>query len=494
MNKSINYIVLALILVLLQVDAKAQVQQFNLEQSIEFAKMNSPLSRAARFSILSAKWRFKSFRADLLPSLDLDGDAPGFRRQFITNQLDDGSTIFQEVSQAQSSLNLSVNQNILPTGGRISLSSGINRLILFNNGFNGEDIIRWQSTPLVASISQPLFQFNSLKWRNRTEPLRYQIAKTEYIEDMEGIAFTVTQNYFDLLLAKINIEVAEFNVTVNDSIYNISKGRFQVGSIAENELLQSELEYRNATASLTTAILEYKRAEESYKALLGIDDKQEIAIDVPDVAPDVEVDVDVAIELARENNSTLLSFELNELLADQAYEQAKRNAGFSATIQASLGLNQSSDELRDVYRDQQNQQFFSVGFQIPLFNWGQNIAEVRSARNQQMATANNIAYERLQFELSIKSTVREFPQLRSQVELAQVSDEIATRRYDVAKNRYLIGRIDVTDLFIAQNQKDSSRRSYIQSLRSYWIGYYNLRRLTLYDFENDMPIMYANEF
>ena len=129
-----------------------------------------------------------------------------------------------------------------------------------------------------------------------------------------------------------------------------------------------------------------------------------------------------------------------------------------------------------------------------MFNWGQNLAEVRSARNQQMATANNIAYERLQFELSIKSTVREFPQLRSQVELAEVSDEIATRRYDVAKNRYLIGRIDVTDLFIAQNQKDSSRRSYIQSLRSYWIGYYNLRRLTLYDFENDMPIMYANEF
>ena len=494
MNKSVKYIVLTLALLIIQVDAKAQVQEFNLEQSIEYAKMNSPLSRAARFSILSAKWRFKSFRADLLPSLDLDGNAPGYRRAFTTNQLDDGSTIFQEVSQAQSSVNLSVNQNILPTGGRISLSSGINRLILFNNGFNGEDIIRWQSTPLVASLSQPLFQFNSLKWRNRTEPLRYEIAKTEYIEDMESIAFTVTQNYFDLLLAKINIEVADFNVTVNDSIYNISKGRFQVGSIAENELLQSELEYRNATISLTTAILEYQRAEERFKALLGIDDKQEIAIDVPDVAPEVDVDVDVALELARENNSTLLSFELNELLADQAYEQAKRNTGFSATIQASFGLNQSSDELRDVYRDQQNQQFFSVGFQIPLFNWGQNLAEVRSARNQQMATANNIAYERLQFELSIKSTVREFPQLRSQVELAEVSDEIATRRYDVAKNRYLIGRIDVTDLFIAQNQKDSSRRSYIQSLRSYWIGYYNLRRLTLYDFENDMPIMYANEF
>ena len=111
-----------------------------------------------------------------------------------------------------------------------------------------------------------------------------------------------------------------------------------------------------------------------------------------------------------------------------------------------------------------------------------------------METANTIAYQKRQFELSIKSTVREFPQLRDQVELARISDEIATRRYDVSKNRYLIGRIDVTNLFIAQNEKDGARRNYIQALRSYWTGYYNLRRLTLYDFEQDEPILYTTEF
>ena len=68
------------------------------------------------------------------------------------------------------------------------------------------------------------------------------------------------------------------------------------------------------------------------------------------------------------------------------------------------------------------------------------------------------------------------------------------RRYDVSKNRYLIGRIDITNLFIAQNAKDGARRNYIQSLRSYWTGYYNLRRLTLCDFEQGEPILYSTEF
>ena len=38
-------------------------------------------------------------------------------------------------------------------------------------------------------------------------------------------------------------------------------------------------------------------------------------------------------------------------------------------------------------------------------------------------------------------------------------------------------------------KKDSARRSYIQALRNYWTGYYNLRRLTLYDFERNAPIV-----
>ena len=471
-------------------NTSSQSLVFGLEQSIEYAKLNSPLSRAARYALLSAKWRFRSFRADLLPSISLTGDAPNYNKSIFSNTLDNGTVTFSSRTQSEASLGVSIDQNIMPTGGRLSLSSGLTRLGIFQS----ENTYLWQSTPLVASYRQPLNQFNSLKWRAITEPLRYRIAQKQYVEDLENLAFTVTQSFFDLLLAKINVEVAEFNVTVNDSIYNISKGRFQVGSIAENELLQSELEFRNARNSLTTAGINYLRIEEEFKALLGLDDDEILEIILPSVAPSIGLDVEQAYELARENNSTALQFELNELLADQTYDQARKSTGLSATLQASFGLNQTSQDFDQLYDDPQNRQFFSLGFEVPIFNWGKNMAEIKSARNDQMETANTIAYQKRQFELSIKSTVREFPQLRDQVELARISDEIATRRYDVSKNRYLIGRIDVTNLFIAQNEKDGARRNYIQALRSYWTGYYNLRRLTLYDFEQDVPILYTTEF
>ncbi|MTI86858.1 MAG: TolC family protein [Balneolaceae bacterium] len=493
MNKKFFGFALVLALVVLQANTSElfaqQSQMLTLEQSIEIAKQNSPQSRAARFALISAKWQYKSFRADLLPSLELSGDAPNYSRAITPNRQDDGTTVFSPERQSEASSSLSLNQNILPTGGVLSLESGVSRLGIFE----GENSYFWQSRPLVATFSQPLFQFNNLKWRNRIEPLRYKIAKKQYVEDMEDLSFTVTQSFFDFLLAKINVEVSEFNVTVNDSIYNISQGRFQVGSIAENDLLQSELQLRNAETSLTTARLNFQRAEERFKALLGIDNSIDVEVLVPEEAPKLNVDVNKALELARENNSTALQFELSEIQADQSFAQAKKNAGFSATIRASYGLNQTSTDFSELYEDPQNRQFFNLGFQIPIFNWGKNQAQIKAARNQQASTANTIAYQKLQFDLDVRSTVREFTQLRGQVELAEVSDNIADRRYDVAKNRYLIGKIDITNLFIAQNEKDSARRSYIQALRNYWTGYYNLRRLTLFDFEENQLIEHNSD-
>ena len=480
MNKRTLFSLFVIILLgTIQISAQA-VRSLTLKESIEIAKDNSPLSRAATFSLIASKWRYKSFRADLLPGFALSGDAPNFSNQIFANVQDDGTVVFSRRTQSEASINFSASQNILPTGGNLSLSTGITRLGIFN----GENTYAWQSTPLIASYTQPLFQFNNLKWRNKIEPLRFKIAEKQFVEDLEDLSFTVTQSFFDVLISKINVEIAEFNVTVNDSIYNISKGRYEVGSLAENDLLA----YRNAETSLTNAKLNYQRAEENFKALLGIDNDVTLEVKAPNTAPDINLDFDKALELALENNSQSLQFRLDEIQANQAYDQAKKNAGFTATLRADYGLNQTSTEFEDLYTNPDNRQFFNVRFQIPIFNWGKNIAQIKSARNQQLATANSIEYQRLQFELSVRSTVREFELLKGQVELAEISDNIAERRYDVSKNRYLIGKIDITNLFIAQNEKDSARRNYIQALRNYWSGYYNLRRLTLYDFAKDQPI------
>jgi outer membrane protein TolC len=93
-----------------------------------------------------------------------------------------------------------------------------------------------------------------------------------------------------------------------------------------------------------------------------------------------------------------------------------------------------------------------------------------------------ISQEEQNFEQEILTQVRQFDVLRSQLEITRKSDEVAQERYEVAQDRYLIGKIDITNLNIALTEKDNAKRSYINALRSFWTAYYDLRRLTLFDF------------
>jgi len=457
-----------------------------LKQCIQIAQDQSPRAKSARYALESSKWQYRSFRADLLPSLSIEGNAPNFNKTIFSNTLDNGQVTFSSRTQSEATSSVSIGQNLLFSGGSLSLSTGLTRLGIFN----GENTYQWQSTPMIISYQQPLFQFNNLKWRNRLEPLQYEISRKEFVEEMENLAVTITDRFFGVLLAKINLQNAEFNVARNDSIYNISQGRFNVGSIAENDLLQSELALRNAEAALTRARLEYDRTLNEFKILLGYPTDVKLDIKAPDQLPDIDVSIPKAKQLAIQNNSEALSYQLREIQADRNYAQARKQSNFSATLNANFGLNQTAEDFSDLYQNPQNRQFLTLGFQIPIFNWGKQQALINAARNQQRAVANNIELERRQFDQQVEYTVSQFLQLKDQVLLAAQSDTIAQRRYRVAQNRYLIGKIDITNLFIAQNEKDAARREYIRALSDFWTGWYELRQLTLYDFQRDRPITY----
>ncbi len=78
--------------------------------------------------------------------------------------------------------------------------------------------------------------------------------------------------------------------------------------------------------------------------------------------------------------------------------------------------------------------------------------------------------------------VRRFNLLQRQVGLAAKADTVAQRRFDVARERFVIGKISIPDLFLAQSEKDNAYRNRIQTLWDYWQAFYRIRRLTLYDF------------
>ena len=314
-----------------------------LEESIRLAQENRPTAKIAKSVYSSKLYNYSSFRSEYMPNISLTGSIPGLDRSINQNRLDDGTEIFVEQSNLFSSADLLLNQRIPWTGGNISITSGLSRIDILEP----VDRYYWRTTPFSISLDQPIFQFNSMKWDIEEQELDYKAASKEFIVDMEALAMDVAAAFFDVYIERMNVENAELNVSINDTLYTISKGRYQVGKIAENDLLQNELALSNSRIELENSRLDYLRAKEELAILIGIDHDDELQIITPADIPEFEVIAEKAVEFARENNPQMLGYEIDKLRASRNLASAKSSNDFDATLRASFGYNQSAGQFND---------------------------------------------------------------------------------------------------------------------------------------------------
>lgn len=456
-----------------------------LEEVVEIAKRQSPEAFMARHRYRGSYWQYRTFRASYLPNLRFDATIPNLDRTISPITLPDGTDIFVRRSLARSTGTLRLNQTIGPTGGQLFVSSGLQRIDLIRDD---DTEVSYLATPVNIGYQQPIFSYNRHKWERRIEPVRYEESKREYVERMEDIAIRASNLFFDLLLAQINMEINEFNLESNDTLYQIALGRYELGRIAENELLQMELNVLNAEATLEQSRIDYEGAIFRFRSYLGFDDIRALELIAPEEPHELYIDFGVALAEARANRADILAQERQILEAESQVDQARAENRFNANLFAVYGLTQSADAFDDAYRSPLDQQQLVVGIQIPILDWGVSRGRVRVAESNRELVSTTVNQAIIDFEQEIFLRVMEFNMLESQLEVARRADFIADKRYEVTRQRFLIGRIDIIELNLALEQKDRAKQQYLAALRNYWRGFYQMRRLTLYDFIKNQPI------
>jgi outer membrane protein len=461
------------------------VQVFTLEDVITLAKEKSPSSKRASTQLETRYWQYKTFQSNYLPQLNLRGTVPNFNRSILPITQNDGSQLFREVSMSSASLNMSLEQNIGLTGGRVFMMSQVQRI----DNFSPINFSSYNANPGVIGFMQPIFGFNNLIWDRKIEPLRYEESKREYWEEMELISVRATDIYCNLLLAQISLEIAEKNLANNDTLYKIAEGRYNLGKIAENELLQLELSLMNSNQSVQQAKVDVESGMLNLRMFLGMNKEYDLIVKIPDEIPQFLVDEETAIAEARKNRQGIISFERRRLEARREVARAKGETGFRADLFATFGFTQQATRIPDLYVRPQDQQQINLGFQMPIMDWGRTKSRIKTAQANMELTNTIIEQEEMNFDQEVFLQVKQFKMLRNQLVIAKKSDEIAQRRYDISKSRYMIGKIGITDLNIATQEKDMAKQSYVMVLRQFWNAHYNLRLLTLYDFEKNRPLI-----
>lgn len=446
--------------------------RMSLTEVIERAQANSPAAQNAKHAYLAAEWQYKYHKANYLPSLTLTS-SPFLNRQINKITLNDGTSAFIKQNQLNTDLELTINQNIAPTGGSLFLTSSLARIDEFE-----QDKTSYSSYPVTIGYRQSLFGYNSLKWDRKLEPLKYREAKKNYNEAMELVAANACSYFFALVEAQSNLEMARLNLASADTLYQMAQGRYKIGTINQNDMLQLEINRLNEETACMDAEVQVKEQTQQLASYLGYDNMDEIQLTLPEAVPDIQISLPLAQDMAMENASDPDYYRRMKLDSDSRVAQAKANAGLRADIYLRFGLSQTGNTLSSSYHHPLHQEYASLTLSLPILDWGRGKGQVKVAKSQRDLAYTQAEQGMNDFRQNLNKVVMQFNMQARKVDVASRTNQLAAHRYEIARRLYIGGRNTILDLNVALSEKDSATRAYISSIRTFWTLYYTIRSLT----------------
>ena len=458
--------------------------KITLQEAIAIAKVQSVDAAVAINELRSAYWQYRSFRADQLPEINLSASLPNYNRNYDTYQQEDGSYTYVRNNYLGMDGTLSIDQNIPFTGGKVSINTSLDYLKQMDNR-NGK---LFMSIPFALTYSQPIMGTNRMKWERKIQPVKYREAQAKFASDMEEITMRTINYYFNLLLAKENLNISRQNLANSRKLHEAAKAKRKMGQISENDLLQMELNVLDSQSELSGNGSSLHSAMFQLRSFLGLDSSVVIEPVIPHTFECPPLSYEDVLQKALANNHFSQNILRRKLEAQYEVAAAKGDIR-SITLFAQVGYTGTGEALRRAYSNLNNNQVIQVGVKMPILDWGKRRGRVKMAQSNQEMVESRLKQESLNFNQNIFIVTEQFNNQMMLLQNASLADTIARKRYRTNVETFLAGKISTLDLNDSQTRKDRARQKYLNEMFWWWYYYYQIRSITLWDYINEAPIM-----
>lgn len=436
----------------------------SLERFLALAEQQALGRLGAEQAQASAALEYEIFRASLRPQLRAFANLPNYNKTFGEVTQPDGTILFQPIENNNSVLGLSLTQQLPGTGGTVFVQSSLQRFDDLESDFS-----LYNGLPFRIGLSQPIFAFNPQRWERQLAPLRKYEAEQQFEINRQEVRQVATDLFFNLLLAQQENTLADSNFVANQRLYKIAEERYALGKISRRDLIQLELELTAAQGGQQRATLAVGQTSADLAVYLGLLPEQ-LSYSAIEPVPqnDVMADEEAAIIWSRNNRPEWTTFQRRTLEAQQALAEAKRTDGPELALTASFGRIRSSTKLSDIYRESLPETFIQLQVNVPILDWGQRRKRAQIARGELELAEATVTREALALDNNIRQTVRQFNSLQQELLLMRRVRELSEERFRITTESYILGAIQLTELTLAQREKDQAQRTYLNTLRSYY--------------------------
>ena len=488
LKKLIQRGLLAFIFCQLLLSANAQ-QILTLEKALDIARSNSPDIRRSLLNLERSEQTLKAQNAALKSNFSLSLTPYGYDQ---TRSFDNFNAKWFTSKTTQSFGTFTVSQPFLPTDGTISL---VNRFGWQNKssiqGNNSVDSKAFTNA-LSLSIAQPIFTYNRTKLQIKTLELDLENAQLSYAMQKLNMEKQVTQFFYDVYLAQMNLNISQDEFTNTQKSYEITQNKVTAGIAAKEELYQAELNFATAKSTVQNAQVALDNLKDQFKQYIGMDIMEEIAV-MTDVAFNpVVVDAKKAIDFGLSSRMELRQREIDVQSSQFDLIRTKSMNEFKGDVSLSLGISGDNEKLTGIYDNPTNNPRVSISFNLPLYDWGEKKARIKAQEAVIQTSELNQVEEKKQITLDIRKVYRSLQNLINQIDIAKQNEKNAQLTYEINLERYANGDLTSMDMNLFQTQLSQKKMSYAQALIDYKIELLNLKIQSLFDFEKNEAIIPEN--
>lgn len=456
----------------------------NLQEMITIAKKQSLDASYIKHKRINAELAYKYYRANLLPELKLTSIPMRYSSDVVERySYDDDRTVYRAQQSLYSATNVMLKQNVGFLGGYVYMESDLRYYRTLQN-----ETSQFTSVPFRIGYNQNIVGFNPYKWTKKVEKLNLSLNEKETIAGLEGVAVETINRYFAIVILSEQLKQARMKYLTCDSLYQTGVYRSKLGGINNSDLYELKIERNRAETEIVELESKIETEKFSFAKFLQLTDTTLFHFEVPTNVRDINVPLDKAQSLALENSSVILNCRKSKIQNEQAEAKAKAQRYLEASVSVNVGWHQVADNFKGVYKNLLNEQSALINVSIPLVDFGRRKTQLAQIRenieldiiNEQKA-ADNVIDE-------VVGRVSYMTINRRKVSSTAETYELAQMFYKEALESYKLGRNTFSKVCEALIRQKMALADYYNAMRDYWINYYELRRMTLYDFEKGCSI------
>jgi outer membrane protein TolC len=373
--------------------------------------------------------------------------------------------------------------------------------------YSGSDKSKLQTDQFYSyvglSLNQPVFTKNKLRENLREAEYRFQRSEHYYTRAQMDIVYLVTQEFYLLYRNRKQVEIAMEKLRNSEESFRIAKLKSKGGRIAQGDEMSAEVSVAQNKAAYLKAINQLQNEEDKFKQLAGIDLDRKIGVVTNLEYKILIIDEQKAIDEALKNRLEIKETEMDINLQQIEVDRARREREFKGYISAyydvtgisTLGSGTTAELAQSSFDDISNRppnRGVALTLTFPIFDWGRGASKVKEARLRLQSRELYKEDQEITIRREVREIIRSVIESSEQLEIHRQNLNLARQSFYISQIRFENGDISNQELTMEQERLATIQLEYLDAFINYQLAVNDLKRKTMWDFENDKS--YSDEY